>query len=219
MTKPGDLKITYKIPVGDAEYRLTERGSRFIGYCAPTADDKTAVEIIEQRSRRHHDATHHCWAYRVGDPIVPTERSSDAGEPSGTAGRPILEQLCKANLIGAVLVVSRWFGGTKLGRGGLMRAYGSCAAETIARLETRIERPVATLVVECGYDIIGLVERTAGKFEGKVEGGDYGETVRLKVCLPVSSEEEFKQQLSEAGAGKVRFFISSLAPRGRSRER
>ena len=196
--------MEYLIPISDAEYRCTERGSRFIGYCAPTEDEKGALEVIAQRNRRHHDATHNCWAYRIGEPRAPTERFSDAGEPSGTAGRPILQQLQRVNITQAVLIVSRWFGGTKLGKGGLVRAYGICAAETVARLRTKVEQPTVIFTVECSYDLIGLVERMVTKFEGRVEGGDYGQTVRLKVRLSLGAGDGFRRLLTEESAGGVR---------------
>ena len=150
----------YLIPLAPAEFKITIKGSKFLGHCEPVSDEAAAMEFIKQRSRQFHSATHNCWAYRVGDSSQPTERSSDEGEPSGTAGRPILEQLAKLNLIGAALIVSRWFGGTKLGRGGLIRAYGGCAAETLELLKTEIRQPMTAITVECGYDLVGFIERT-----------------------------------------------------------
>jgi len=81
---------SYHTPVSDAEFRMTERGSRFFGYAAPAADEAAALAVVAARSRLHHDASHHCYAFRLGEPPGAVERSSDAGEPSGTAGRPIL---------------------------------------------------------------------------------------------------------------------------------
>lgn len=195
---------SYNVPLGTAEYRIIVKGSKFVGYCGRAADEASAMEFIGARSRQNHGATHNCWAFRVGDPADPVERSSDEGEPSGTAGRPMLEQLVKNNLIGAVLVVSRWFGGTKLGRGGLIRAYGGCAAETLKLLKTRIRKPSVTVKVECGYDLVGLVERTAAVCSGRVLSGDYLEKVCLLVELPLNSEEKFRKAVSEASGGNAR---------------
>lgn len=195
---------TYLVPLGTAEYKLTVKGSKFIGVCSSAHDESDAVDFIKSHSRQFHSATHNCWAYRIGDPSSPVERSSDEGEPTGTAGRPILEQLIKTNLVGAVLIVSRWFGGTKLGKGGLVRAYGGCAAETIRLLKTQTRQPEVRITVECSYDLVGLVERTASKCKGSIEGGDYSESARLNVKLPLEMKELFGKLISEDSAGKVR---------------
>lgn len=193
----------YHVPVDISEFKITIKGSKFIGWCCVADDEKQAVKLISERSRIHHNATHNCWAYRVGDAVDPLERSSDEGEPSGTAGRPILEQLIKADLIGAVLIVSRWFGGTKLGRGGLIRAYGGCAAETIKLLKTEIRRPMSEVTIECGYDLVGFVERTAVRYDGRVSNGDYKAEVVLQVVLPVENRKEFIRFLTEESAGRI----------------
>ncbi len=195
---------TYFVPIGTAEYKLTVKGSKFIGVCSSAHDESDTRDFIKNRSRRFHNATHNCWAYRIGDPSSPVERSSDEGEPSGTAGRPILEQLIKANLVCAVLVVSRWFGGTKLGKGGLIRAYGGCAAETIGLLKTQTRQPEVRITVECSYDLVGLVERTASKCKGGIEGGDYSESARLTVKLPLDMKDLFKELITEESAGRVK---------------
>ena len=199
-----DFPINYRIPTGTAEFKFTVKGSKFIGYCAAAEDESTALEIIRQRSRLHHNASHNCWAFRVVDPENPVERSSDDGEPSGTAGRPILEQLAKRNMVGAVMIVSRWFGGTKLGRGGLIRAYGGCAAGTLENVKSELRQPTSVIEVECGYNMVGFVERTAARCQGSVEGGDYGETVRLNVSLPVEKDGEFRKIIADEGGGRVR---------------
>ncbi len=196
--------ITYNVPLDTAEYKLTVKGSKFIGICGSISDKNEARDFIKGRCRKFHSATHNCWAYRIGDPSSPVERSYDDGEPSGTAGRPILEQLIRANLVGAVLIVSRRFGGTKLGKGGLVRAYGGCAADTIRLLNTRTRQPEVRIIVECSYDLVGLVERTASKCKGCIEGGDYSESARLTVKLPLEMKELFGKLISEDSAGKVK---------------
>jgi uncharacterized YigZ family protein len=194
---------SFLIPTGTSEFRMTERGSRFLGWCAPAEDEAAAQAVLAERSRLHHDATHHCWAFRVSEGNNELERSSDAGEPSGTAGIPILEQLRKSNLSNVVLVVTRWFGGTKLGRGGLIRAYRQCAAGTIALLPTKMEIPCLDIVIDCPYDLIGFVEHTVKRFEGEVTGGDYSEEAHIKIRLPIIRVDEFTRFLEDEGGGKV----------------
>ena len=198
-----EIKDSYLTPDGTAEYKFTIKGSKFIGWCAPADNEQTAQQLIKERSRQHHSATHNCWAYRVGNPADPVERSSDEGEPSGTAGRPILEQIRKANLVDAVLVVSRWFGGTKLGKGGLIRAYGECAAETIKLLKTIERKPTAQIEIECGYELVGLVERIAARFGGYVCNRDFTDNARLQVKIPLEKTKEFRKALTEESAGRI----------------
>ncbi len=161
------------------------------------------MELLSERSRLHHNATHHCWAFRIGIPGSLLERSSDAGEPSGTAGFPILQQMQKIELTNAILVVTRWFGGTKLGKGGLIRAYSRCAAETLNLLRCAINEPKVVLKVECSYNLIGLVENAASRFNGCILGGDYGENAILRVEIPVASEGDFKCRLVDDSGGKI----------------
>src|SRR5262245_17971981 len=105
----------------------------------------------------HPDATHHCFAWRIGWP--PAERAGDDGEPAGTAGRPILRALAGAGVTDVVAVVVRWFGGTKLGKGGLARAYAGATVAALAELPTRAERPASELEVEVAHAQVGAVKR------------------------------------------------------------
>lgn len=101
------------------------------------------------------------------------------------------------------MIVTRWFGGTKLGKGGLIRAYSSCAAATLSTLPHTIRKPVINLNVHCSYNLIGLVEAVATHYNGKVLGGDYGETVTLRVKIPLESEGDFKSRLVDESGGKA----------------
>jgi len=195
---------SYLVPTFPAEYRLTDRASRFFGYAAPAEDEAAAQAVIAERSRLHHDASHHCWAYRIGSPAHAVERSSDAGEPSGTAGRPILDAIKGAGLYGCVVVVTRWFGGTLLGRGGLIRAYGLAASEALKLTPTREVIPKQTFVVECTYDLIGLVEQMTTKAGGSVTGGDYGAEARITVEIPLTAASGFPERLFDASGGRVK---------------
>jgi len=195
---------SYHVPISAAEFRLTDRASRFFGYVAPAMDEAAALAVLAERSRLHHDASHHCWAFRVGSPSNLLERSSDAGEPSGTAGRPILDVIKGAGLYECVVVVTRWFGGTLLGRGGLIRAYGLAASEALKLTRTKEIIPTARFVVECGYDLIGLVEQMASKAGGAVTGGDYGAEAKLSVEIPLATAVGFAERMVDASGGRVK---------------
>ncbi|MBT3232301.1 MAG: DUF1949 domain-containing protein [Calditrichaeota bacterium] len=194
---------TYRIPIGKAETRLTDRGSKFLSLCAPAANEVEALEILTQRSKQHHDASHHCYAFRVGDPNNPQERYSDHGEPSGTAGRPILDQIRGKDLVGIIVIVTRWFGGTKLGKGGLVRAYGGCAADALGEVKVIVKRPMTEIVVRCDYDLIGLVEKYVPQYEGKIKGGEYQVDVVLTIHLPEIHAGELKDCLVDKSAGRI----------------
>ena len=113
---------------GEGRAELRVQRSRFLAWTAAAADETAARAFIAEAGRVHHDARHVCWAWRLGRSASPAEARGDGGEPAGTAGEPILAALRKADLVDCVGVVLRWFGGIKLGTGGLARAYGEAAA-------------------------------------------------------------------------------------------
>jgi len=134
VTDPG----SFLAPIAEARAEVREKSSRFLGFLFPAVDEEEVDRLLGELRTRYPDATHHCWAYRLGWP--PRERSSDDGEPSGTAGAPMLKVLAGRGLSDTLVVAVRWFGGTKLGKGGLARADGASAREAAesARLVERL---------------------------------------------------------------------------------
>jgi len=128
-------------------------------------------------AQSHPDATHHCWAVRLGAPAA--ERLSDAGEPAGTAGEPILRVLRGAGLSDVLGVVARWFGGTQLGKGGLARAYAGAIREALLGLETELRFPTVDLVVEAPYERVGAIKNLIQPPEIELVEEEYGEGVRM----------------------------------------
>lgn len=183
--------------------RIRVRGSLFIATAAPAVSREQVRRQVEAVSREKHDATHHCWAFRLSDG---EEGSSDAGEPSGTAGRPILSALDTAGVTDAAVVVTRYFGGTKLGTGGLARAYRDAALAVLADapLVTRHRR--ATVEVRFTFEQTGLVEPVLSRFEAVKKESEYGDRVRLVVAVRRSRADELARILGEAlrDAGAVR---------------
>ena len=149
--------MTHRAAAGEAASERRELGSRFFAFLAPAPSPEAALEFLESIRHRYPDATHHCFAWRVGWP--PSERSSDAGEPSGTAGPPMLAALRGAGVTDVVAVVVRWFGGTKLGKGGLVRAYGGAVRDALARLPVRVARERVRVLARCPPGRAGLVRR------------------------------------------------------------
>ena len=176
------------------------RGSRFVADAAPASDEDAAADAVARVQAGFPDATHHCWAYRLEDG---RERSDDDGEPRDTAGAPILRHLQGSGLADVVVVVTRWFGGTKLGRGGLVRAYGAAAAAVLADAPIE-ERPVLTnpsLVHD--YDLSAAVEAVLAAHGARVVDADYGARVSARVVVPRASADAFVAAMTEATAGRV----------------
>lgn len=195
--------ISYKVITGEGEDRFTEKGSKFIGFCAPAETEEAAQQILNRRSKTFYDATHNCWAMRVGDPFNPLDRYSDAGEPNGTAGKPIFDRIIKAEVVRVIVIVTRYYGGTKLGRGGLVRAYGHGAEIALDAVKKKIIRPHSEVIVNCAYDLIGLVEKLAAQYEGKVVDGDYAADVNLRISMPSFRVPAFADVLFDQSAGRV----------------
>ena len=129
----------YRAPSGEAWAELKDKGSRFVAIVRPARNEAAAGAVLDELRGTYRDATHLCWAWRLGAP--PRERSADAGEPHGTAGEPMLQVLRGAELSDVVAAVARWFGGVKLGKGGLARAYSGALQAALADLPSEVRRP------------------------------------------------------------------------------
>ncbi len=178
-------------PATFAEVETRHKRSLFIGRVFRAGTEEEAREYVREISRRHADATHHCWAYKVGFPQA-TEYYSDAGEPSGTAGRPILGAIHRAGVVNTVVVVTRYFGGTKLGVRGLIEAYGECAALALAAAGRRgcVRSRKASL--ECSYEHARSVLKQLadlGLPESAVET-EWGAAVTLTAAVPLSLADD-----------------------------
>lgn len=179
---------------------LVERGSRFLALAHPAASVEEALAVRDAERRRHHDATHHVYAARLGDGL---SRFDDDGEPSGTGGRPVLAELEARDLIDAVVIVTRWFGGTKLGTGGLARAYGSAAAAALDGARTR--RVIEGEIRYIGYEFgdTGAVARVLEAGPAQRGSEEYGSGVRTEVRIPRGSGPDLDRRLRDATAGRA----------------
>jgi len=193
------------MPARPAEAETMVRGSRFRAWLGPVADAEQAAGRLAGRVAAGPDATHHCWAYRVLRTGRIEDAAFDAGEPGGTAGRPILGALQGADLVQAVCVVSRWFGGVRLGTGGLVRAYAEAANAAIdgaraagAVLEAREQ---VTFRVRFPYPLSGAVQRVISRFGARSGNSAYGELVDLELRLSAESADAFDRALADATAG------------------
>lgn len=195
---------TYRTVAGRSSFTPEPiKGSRFVATVAPVTTEAEALAIVDEISARWPDATHHCWAYRLRD--GDRSRSSDAGEPGGSAGRPILAQIDGHDLSDVLVVVSRWFGGTKLGVGGLIRAYGGTAGMALDRAEIREVVDKVAVVIEHDYADTNAVDAVLGAEGLEKRDADYGAVVRLVVDLPVEDRARIEGLLRDRTAGRVRF--------------
>lgn len=182
-----------------AELSQEIRKSRFLAQVAPINDVESAMAFIDQHSIA--DASHNCWAYRIGNDY----RCNDDGEPGGTAGRPILAAIEGQGLDGVIAIVSRWFGGIKLGAGGLMRAYGGCAAECLRNAPRMLLQNLVELQVHCEFAALPILlahlddhGASAGDPEFDAEGAI------LRIHLPEARRDGFETYLADLTRGRAR---------------
>jgi uncharacterized YigZ family protein len=185
-----------------AETRV--KGSRFIGYAAPVENREDAEAFIQSISKKHHDAAHNCYAYRIGFGDNSGFRYSDAGEPSGTAGRPILDAIDGRDLTNTICVVARYFGGTKLGTGGLARAYHDCASSTLDAGTVIVKFVTDSLHIRYPYDLTGVVMKLLSKLGCDIEETIYENEPEMHVRIRLSEIDRFQRELIDATAGKAK---------------
>ncbi|SRR6266545_2842729 len=193
---------SYPSPAGEARAEIREKGSRFLAILGPAADEEAARARLAAVAREFPDATHCCWAWRLGDP--PRERSSDAGEPSGTAGVPILQVLRGSGLSDVLAAVVRWFGGTKLGKGGLARAYAAAAREALPLLPVAVRVPTERLVLRLPHEKVGAVKRLVHPPAVELEAEEYGEEARLVLAVQEERMASLRASLADLGIHDVR---------------
>lgn len=189
---------------GASEY--VDRKSRFIGEAWPCATPEEAEERIAAARKKYYDARHHCWGFVAGVPGTPEEitRSGDDGEPQGTAGKPILEVITGRKLHRALIIVTRYFGGTLLGTGGLVRAYSSAAREAAENAGIVVCRAGVRLRVSCGYGLVGKMQYIFGQKKIRIDRTDYAEDVTFEIIVPAAEAGNVKACVTDAANGAVR---------------
>ena len=186
---------------GDASGEYEEKRSRFICSLHRAETAREAAEFIEKIKKGHYGARHNCWAYVLADG---TKRFSDDGEPQGTAGIPMLEVLEKAGVCNAAAVVTRYFGGVLLGAGGLVRAYSKAVSRALENSVLCREETLVLLKTVCSYSETGTLMRIAERFGcGKIRA-EYSDTVNAEIPVPEDAEERFRNEITEAFAGRMK---------------
>jgi uncharacterized YigZ family protein len=185
----------------DGAAEIEEKRSRFLCTLARVENEAEARAVVERLRKQHWDARHTCSAFRIGPPPQPVERSNDDGEPAGTAGAPMLEVLRGADLSDTVAVVSRWFGGTLLGAGGLVRAYSDAVRAALAEVGTLRRELVREYRIEAAYDAAGRLETDLRSAGVVVLETSYDAAVTLRIGAPPAEEKRIETLLAEVTAG------------------
>ena len=193
----------YTTVLGASEAEFTEKKSRFIGRCFPVETEDEAFAVIADVKKRHWDATHNCYAFIVGENGL-TQRFSDDGEPSGTAGMPILDVIKQKGLTNTLIVVTRYFGGIMLGAGGLVRAYSHSASIAVAAGGIVTRAMCAGLKVTCDYYFYGKLSSLVPESGGVIEDTVFEDNVTLIFRLPLELVDGFNAKLIDVSNGRYR---------------
>lgn len=194
----GSQIILYK--GGQGEY--TEKKSRFIADIFPVKSEGEALAGIAQIKKKHYDARHNCFAYVIGDNYE-TERCSDDGEPSGTAGRPMLDVLVGKGIHNAAAVVTRYFGGTLLGTGGLVRSYSAAMKDALEHCVLMEEHMGFRLRVRTDYNDIGKLQYLVRSLELPELDTVYADQVEMFLLVPSGQINKVEKEITEKTAGKA----------------
>jgi len=190
----------YLVPTGYGEDEFVEKKSRFIGRVWLVESEAEALERIQEMKKQHYDATHNCWAYVIKDGPM---RFSDDGEPGGTAGNPMMQVLLREQLYNVVCVVTRYFGGTLLGAGGLVRAYTKGAKIAIDAAGKSMKRIWTVLYVPCPYTFYERVKLEVAAFDGIIRDTQFGAEVELEILLAQGQAQAFLDRLTDMTSGTV----------------
>lgn len=186
---------------GQAEFIINR--SRFIGHASPVNTEEEALAFISSIKKKHWDATHNVWAYILGKDSS-LQRFSDDGEPQGTAGIPVLDVLRKGTLVDAAVVVTRYYGGVKLGAGGLVRAYTQGAKVAIDSAEAIEKTLYQGFLLHTEYSRIGTYQKTLIEAGFHINDIHYDEGVHFIVFVPYHEQKKFLHLMDEASAGQDR---------------
>ena len=192
----------YRMLSKGAQAELVEKKSRFIATIRPVSSEEEAVAFIEEMKKKYYDARHNCSAFVIGSKGELT-RSSDDGEPSGTAGRPMLEVLTGSGIRNIAVVVTRYFGGVLLGTGGLVRAYSGAVKMALEQCETIMRRYGVQMLIKTDYNGVGKIQYLLGSKDVVIQDSVYAADVQMTVLVPIEEYDRLCKKLVEATNGRV----------------
>ncbi len=194
-------KESYKTVSGDGEAVYTDKKSKFIAHAIHAESEQEALDFLQRMRAEYSDATHNVYAYVIDENNI--FRYSDDGEPGGTAGMPVLDVMRKDGIVDAAVVVTRYFGGTLLGTGGLVHAYstaarmGVCDAGVVTRVLCR------SVVVETDYTMVGKIQHLTASEGYILENTDFSERVKFSLCLKKEQVDKFISSVTELTCGRA----------------
>lgn len=200
------MRNDYKTVKARGTSEIIIEKSRFIAHVARVETEQAAQDFIQEIKTLHKSATHNCSAYLIGE-TNNIQKANDDGEPSGTAGVPMLEVLKKQHLQDVVVVVTRYFGGVKLGGGGLIRAYGKATTEGIFASQVVERRAHHIMQVLIDYTLLGKVENEIRQSSYVLEKIDYAEQVHVNVFVPIAEEQNFIEFMTEMTNGQAQIHV------------
>jgi len=186
-----------------ASARIARKKSRFLGHAFPIGSEDELSHRLDEIRGRFHDATHHCYAYRLLKGFETVSHIDDAGEPSGSAGLPILHVLEETELLNVLLIVVRYFGGTKLGLGGLIRAYSDAAQATLAAAQFIVRRVDVEVSIRFPPEVNSRVMGTIHRYGAEVREIEYGENAHVLAAVRPSLVSAFKSAIREASGDRA----------------
>ncbi len=199
------------VPLKPAQAEVVEKRSRFIGSIVPVTTEEEARAHIEAVKKRHRDARHNCWCYRLESGV---ERYSDDGEPQGTAGVPMLSVFQKSDVTNLCCVVTRYFGGVLLGAGGLVRAYSQTARDAMDAAGVGKMQPWTRLSLSAPYPLLEQLKLLCSQCSGTVEDVQYADQVALSLLFPSEQVDTFTALVTELTAGGLQAEVTGeiMAP-------
>ena len=194
-------KVQYKTVSHTAKTELVEKKSKFIAAVSPAQSERQALEFLAGVKAEYPDATHHVYAYIIDEKNI--FRYSDDGEPGGTAGMPVLDTIRKEGLVDVCVVVARYFGGTLLGTGGLVHAYGASARQGLLAAGI-VTRTLCNIVcVKADYDLVGRIQHHIAVKGYILEGTEYGNDVTFLVCCKIEDTDRFMKEMVDLTSGRA----------------
>ena len=199
--------LSYQVPAQIAQVELEVKRSKFLTFAAPAVNRQEAEDFIRTLRKQHPQANHVCWAYIAGDPDTTIRSMSDDGEPSGTAGMPMLKVLEYSGYGDIAVAVVRYFGGTKLGTGGLQRAYSDAVSLVLTALSMTLKVHRTTLQLAYDYTYDGSISRLLERYDVEDIESNYAQQVTLSAAIASNELNTFKAELTNITAGNVKAFL------------
>ena len=197
----------YKTPSVEGSDEFTEKRSRFIGYCKPVRTEQEATQFINEIKSRHWDARHNVYAYSLRENNI--KRYSDDGEPSGTAGMPVLDVIVKNEVYDVCVVVTRYFGGILLGTGGLARAYSQGAKIALQAGKIVLMEQCAVCSLSCSYNQFGKISALVSQYAAGLDDTGYGTDVYLQFHIKHDKLPMLERKIADATSGEVTITIEN----------